>query len=334
MRIHAMSAEQCWRNALEKVLRFGDKVESRNGMSKELTGVQMLIERPELRWNSSRRRALSPAYAAAELFWYLSREETIERLLSYAPQYAGFATDNGVATGAYGKRIAHNQEDGDQLALLCGLLKQDPSSRQAVISLWRANDLRHAWLRDWKDLPCTLSMQFLVRAGRLEMITTMRSNDLWLGTPYDLFCFESIQALLACHLRYEIGVHVHNVGSLHIYDKNAVAAEEVSGDPITDTVMRLIQEAPGTDEQISEQLHQGSSYWTRMESRLRLLAGNPGMTEQFDRTLVGIREERTGWMDDLLLCCGRKLSKSASGKLTGIALPGNLALAEATVVKL
>jgi thymidylate synthase len=71
-----------------------------------------------------------------------------------------------------------------------------------------------------RDVPCTLTWQFFIRDEKLELHVNMRSNDVWLGLPYDLFNFTSIQRHLAARLDVGIGDYYHHVGSLHLYEPN------------------------------------------------------------------------------------------------------------------
>jgi len=80
------------------------------------------------------------------------------------------------------------------------------------------------------DIPCTVSWQFLIRNNALDMVCTMRSNDVWLGMPYDVFVNTTIQAFLAHKLDVQLGRYYHQVGSLHLYDRNAKAAYEAIED--------------------------------------------------------------------------------------------------------
>ena len=43
-------------------------------------------------------------------------------------------------------------------------------------------------------------MQFFVRSGALHAITHMRSNDIILGSPYDIFFFTMLQEMMAVAL--------------------------------------------------------------------------------------------------------------------------------------
>lgn len=74
------------------------------------------------------------------------------------------------------------------------------------------------------DLPCTTTLQFLPRKGKLHMIATMRSNDVFRGLPGDVFAFTFIQEVVARMLGLEVGIYSHFVGSLHLYDDDQPAA--------------------------------------------------------------------------------------------------------------
>ena len=75
------------------------------------------------------------------------------------------------------------------------------------------------------DVPCTCTLQFLVREDRLHLVTNMRSNDIILGLTHDVFCFTMLQEILARQLGFGLGSYSHIVGSLHLYDKNLNAAQ-------------------------------------------------------------------------------------------------------------
>jgi thymidylate synthase len=78
--------------------------------------------------------------------------------------------------------------------------------------------------RGHRDVPCTLNYRFFLRNDRLHMHTTMRSQDLWLGFPYDIFAATVLQELLAGWLGVELGDYHHNVDSLHLYEKHTASA--------------------------------------------------------------------------------------------------------------
>lgn len=219
--------DELWLGAAQDVLKNGSDIPSRDGNCREITGYCARLTNPYAHFMFNPSRKLSPAYAAAELLWYLSGEQHIERIVPYAPQYERFVED-GVAYGAYG----HRWKQGEQLLRLLALLRTNPDTRQAVMVMWDKEDIRCALNKEHKDLPCTLSMNFLVRDKKLNLIVTMRSNDLWLGTPYDVFCMTAIQILIAENLGLGVGWYQHQAGSLHVYSRNKekfeIAASPVS----------------------------------------------------------------------------------------------------------
>lgn len=219
--------DDLWTAIVKKILDDGDEIDARLGYRvKEVLSYGATLSSIDQTFLLNKRRRLSPAYACAEFLWYLSMTDDIEMIQAYAPQYHKFA-ENGVAFGAYGDRWKNDVEGvKNQIELLIEHLQRDPASRQAVVTMWNANDLPHAIAKDHADLPCTLGLQFLIRNNKLHLVTTMRSNDAWLGTPYDVFAFTCLQWLVASVLNVEPGSYTHQVGSMHLYEKNWTAARE------------------------------------------------------------------------------------------------------------
>jgi thymidylate synthase len=243
--------DEMWLATIKDILDCGEDTGSRDGASRERMGFAARLLYPAESLLQNPVRAMCPSYAAAELLWYLSGENKIDRIVPYAPQYTRFV-NNGVAHGAYGHRMADhhgfsavidpgsprpfydeelhralkNKPANSAISAVISMLTEKPDSRQAVIALFNPSDLLYGLSGIKNDIPCTLSLQFILRAGKLNLICTMRSNDAWLGLPYDVFCFCGIQILVAEALRAEVGWYQHQVGSMHLYDRNRAAAEE------------------------------------------------------------------------------------------------------------
>jgi len=224
--------DSMWAAMIDHLLMHPTHVEARVGsgaMSNELIGSRWVLKDIRRNFLTNESRAADPAYASAELLWYLSRESSVEMLLPYAPSYKRFAEDDGRAHGAYGSRLATNiqayrlasrsedKESCDQLDYAVQRLRRDPNTRQLVITMWKAEDLI---TENKRDLPCTVCWQFLVRENNLHMVTYMRSNDVWLGVPYDIYTFSCIQSMVADSLGLGYGTYTHVAGSLHMYEKN------------------------------------------------------------------------------------------------------------------
>lgn len=213
------SANELYVEACNAVDRDGLRVSPRGMGTVEILGAHMCLREPRRRYvDVPPVRVINPAFAVAEAVWILSGSDDpwIFRYNRSLRQYA----DNGRLQGAYGPRMRCWQGTVDQLDRVRTLLGQDPESRQAVIQLFDPS--RDG--RGHRDVPCTLSYRFYVRQDRLEMHTTMRSQDLWLGFPYDLFTATILQELLAGWLGVELGAYHHHVDSLHLYEQHIDAA--------------------------------------------------------------------------------------------------------------
>jgi hypothetical protein len=81
-------------------------------------------------------------------------------------------------------------------------------------------------------VPCTLSLQFLIRDKRLNCIATMRSNDIVWGLTYDVFNFTMIQEYVAVKVGIPLGDYFHNAGSLHLYADRDAKMVKALGEPI------------------------------------------------------------------------------------------------------
>lgn len=218
--------DKLWLDVLWTIENDGVSLNSRNGNSTEILGFSVKLQNVNQNFLFNKIRKLSPYYACAELLWYLSMTDDTSFLQLFAPGYSKFCEDGIHAFGAYGHRWRTNSitpladQLSDQLTTVIEVLRKHPESRQAIITMWHGTDLEHARDLDKKDLPCTLTHQFLLREGYLHLVTNMRSNDAWLGLPYDVFCNTQLQKLIADILGVIPGSYTHNSGSMHYYEKN------------------------------------------------------------------------------------------------------------------
>jgi thymidylate synthase len=208
MNVSGTSIDPLWTQLVDACVTRGRAIRGTH----ELTGCHAVLRQPAHNVLLNPVRKLKLGYGAAELAWYLSGQDQIWPLLPFAPSYAKFSDDGKTAYGAYGPRGLGILS----LADLVDDLKANPLSRQHVIPIWRAADRR----KKSKDIPCTTALHFLVTSDGLELHVHMRSNDLWLGFPYDVFCFTEIQKVVARHIGMPASDYHHYVSSLHLYDRN------------------------------------------------------------------------------------------------------------------
>lgn len=191
----------------------GNEVSPRGTLVKELIGTKLILKDPRNRISYNPVRNMSLSFAIGEFLWYISGSSDCETISYYNKRYKNFSDDGKSLNGAYGKRIFKSFGGKTQWQRVLELLKVDPDTRQAVISIFHPDDL----MIITKDVPCTCTLQFFIRDNKLNLIVYMRSNDLVWGTPYDIFSFTMMQELMANALGIELGCYMHIVGSLHIY---------------------------------------------------------------------------------------------------------------------
>lgn len=185
-------------------------LDSTRGSNRELTAVQIRIGDPRARFS----RALSRSQlfsSLGELFWYWSGSDKLNHIEYYISKYKEESNDKITVPGAYGPRL-FSFRGVNQIDEVVTLLQKRPSTRRAVIQLYDASDISGI-----SSPPCTCTLQFLIRKDRLNLIVSMRSNDVLMGLPHDVFAFTMIQEILARKLGIEIGEYTHFVGSLHLY---------------------------------------------------------------------------------------------------------------------
>ena len=161
----------------------------------------------------------------AEQVWFLQGSKDPKFLQQYTKIWDSFLEDDGMLDTAYGYRW--RKEFGrDQINEILGLLRIDPSSRQAVCITWNpSNDGLLSWTK--KNLPCPYSFVINIIGGRLHLHNIVRSNDSILGMPFDVFGFALLQCILAQELGIKPGIYTHSVSNCHIYENHFEAANQL-----------------------------------------------------------------------------------------------------------
>ena len=158
-------------------------------------------------------RNLSMKYAIGEMLWYLSGNKKLSEIRKYTKAWDRMSDDGETVNSNYGWCIKHKY-GFDQWEYVKDLLTKSPETRQAVIHIKTADD------KESKDVNCTVCLQFCIREGKLHATAYMRSNDIWMGFPYDVFQFTCMQILMSMELGVELGTYTHVAGSLHLYQRD------------------------------------------------------------------------------------------------------------------
>ncbi|CEH30329.1 thymidylate synthase [Aneurinibacillus migulanus] len=120
-----------------------------------------------------------------------------------------------------GKPIMLKGKITNQVHHLIEELMTNPASRRHVISLWNIDDLDQMAL-----YPCVWNNQWLVKQGKLHLIVQIRSNDLALGNPFNVFQYYVLQRMMSQVTGYELGTLTFNINDLHIYERHIEPLQE------------------------------------------------------------------------------------------------------------
>lgn len=213
---------------ISDIINNGQKVNSRGMDCIEKTNYSFVITDVSQPLAAQKKRRLNVAYAVLEPF-LLTMPQTYS-VVDACNFYVGkFLRANVVDPktekmfGWYGDRLNHNGRN--QLLDAFEVLKTDPGSRRAVITIHNSQD--ELFRSASKDTPCTLEIQFLVRGDRLDCYVNMRGNDVMLGTPQNVAMWTFFQRMMAKWLGIQAGVYYHRVNSMHLYVRDIAKAKEV-----------------------------------------------------------------------------------------------------------
>lgn len=196
---------------IDYVSKHGEEIAPRGLPIVEITDCTFTIENLTNVLPVQVGRNLNLKIAAIEALQLIAGWPMPELVLAASPMFENFTEPDGSFHGAYGARI------GRQTQEVITKLRRDRHTRQAVITLWdptKDNDLGR------RDYPCTVALGFRIRRELLDLSVLMRSNDVWLGTAYDVFQFTQLQWSIAHEMGLGVGSYSHTAWSLHVYERD------------------------------------------------------------------------------------------------------------------
>jgi thymidylate synthase len=214
------SVDDLMRRVIGSVLQSQDRISPKKGPARELFGILLELTNPRARLSTTETRG-KVFSCLGEFVWYMAGSDNLSFITHYIKHYEKSSDDKLTVFGAYGPRL-FNMRGSDQVARLLAQLKKSSDTRQAVIQLFDAQDV----IKKHADVPCTCTLQFVIRNGLLHLMVHMRSNDVLLGLPHDVFSFTMLQELIAREVGVKLGKYRHSVGSLHLYEKDEQRGRE------------------------------------------------------------------------------------------------------------
>lgn len=256
------TGEQQYLDLLQDVLDNGEEQNDRTG-----TGTISVFGR-QLRFNmqdgfpllTTKKMFVKGIFT--ELLWFLSGETNIKRLLEQGNKiWVGdaykaylkacenyqvenpecfdkddfvhkilndnrFAQEWGELGPVYGKQW-RNWNGVDQIQDAINTLKKNPSSRRIMVNAWNVDEIPEMTLP-----PCHYGFQLRVSNGKLDLLVNCRSQDLALGTPFNISSYALLLHILANMADLMPNDLICSLGDCHLY-KNHIdgAKEQLSREP-------------------------------------------------------------------------------------------------------
>ena len=147
----------------------------------------------------------------------------------YSAQYRGFRgiteareeTANDHNAYQNSRNMCYHLIKVDQVNNVINEIKNNPNSRRLLVSAWNPVDLNDCVLP-----PCHYSYQFSVDGDKLSLMYNMRSNDLFLGCPFNIASYAlllHIVAKITDKVPHEL---IASLGDCHIYKNHVEQVKE------------------------------------------------------------------------------------------------------------
>lgn len=223
----AIPVNAAWLQLYKKVNCRGTVVAPRGLPIREIQAATISVDM-EYPLLTIPQRGINYKFAAAEAAWIISGRNDVEYLARYNPRMREFSDDGITLAGAYGPKLAN------QIGYVVDTLVSDRDTRRATMTIWRPNP------ETSRDIPCTVAFDFKIRGGYLNLHAFMRSSDVWLGVPYDVFSFSMFASFIASHYNRRVtrdqyvglGTLYLTAASSHVYETHWDKINADSVDPM------------------------------------------------------------------------------------------------------
>jgi len=180
-----------------------------------------------------------------ELLWFLKGDTNIKYLNDNGVSiWNEWATETGELGPVYGAQWRNWQgvegESYDQVSALIKGIKNNPDSRRHIISGWNVADLPDESKTPQENAasgkmalpPCHLLYQWYVADGKLSGSLYIRSNDLFLGNPYNTCSLAIFTHMIAQQCDLDVGEIIISIGDCHLYSNHFEQAKvQLQRDP-------------------------------------------------------------------------------------------------------
>tara|TARA_B100001093_G_C26855881_1_gene1027382 strand:+ start:2879 stop:4339 length:1461 start_codon:yes stop_codon:yes gene_type:complete len=240
------SSENQYLNLLRKIMKEGNKVESRNSITYSLFGERLEFDMKD-GFPLFTTKKIGYKTILRELLWFMNGSTSNHKLqeknvhiwdLNSTKEFLqnrGLEYQEGDLGPIYGFQWRHSgakykdcysDYSGlgiDQLKNVIHLIQNEPSSRRIIMNSWNPSDIDKMALP-----PCHVMCQFNVniQENTLNCQMYQRSGDMFLGIPFNIASYSFLLHIISKITGYKPGKFIHIIGDAHIYESHLDAVKE------------------------------------------------------------------------------------------------------------
>jgi len=219
-------------NLLQKIMDEGVDRDDRTGVgTRGIFGHQMRFDLNEGFPLVTTKKMFTKAIIY-ELLWFLRGDTNVKYLNDHGIKlWDDWANDKGELGPIYGKQWIRweraNGEKINQIEEVQNMLRTNSDSRRIIVSAWNVSDIQEL-IKGKKTAPpaCHTLFQFFVANGKLSCQLYMRSNDVFLGAPFNIAQCALLTIMLAQTCGLKLGEYIHTNGDVHIYKNHFEQVKE------------------------------------------------------------------------------------------------------------
>lgn len=204
MEIKEKTVVDAWKKSLKYILDNGvDFIDRDERNCRETLNLTIIVKDPEYDYDK-------PIDIMQQFEWVYPSKEELESIMLSREQPASYEY-------SYGPRI-FNFKGVDQINdFILPLLKKDPTSRRAIITLFDPSTDSNLLS---KNVPSLLYIYFKIKEDKLTLTCSIRSNDLFIGWPGNIYQIIMLQRHVAELLGIKTGELTTISGSAHIFHEH------------------------------------------------------------------------------------------------------------------
>ena len=225
-----ISIQDEYKALLAGIYHGGKNKDDRTGTGTKSVFGRTIIHDMELGFPILTSKRVSFNAARTELLWMLHGRTDLKYLEDngvkyWRPDYERSGRTDGTLGPVYGKQW-RDFNGVDQLESLVKDISINPNSRRLIVSAWNP-----AEMPDMVLPPCHYGFQVYINNGKMDLIWTQRSVDVFLGLPYDIAIYGLLLEMLAKGAKLKPGRLIGQLGDCHLYNNHLEQAKEYLNRP-------------------------------------------------------------------------------------------------------